>query len=134
MYQILEEIPLFDGVKKSILKTISEDFNIIKYKRNDHIMCEGDRNNYFYIIAKGSVRVYRNNTSKKNVILALLHEGDFFGEMSILDDSAVSANVTALQKTELLCMHKRKFKKNASRSSDLLRAFILPYVSQDPFL
>lgn len=111
MYQILEEIPLFDGVKQSILKTISKDFSIKKYKRNRAVLLEGGRNEHFYIIKKGEVRVYRTDKNDQKVILAILQDGDFFGEMSILDDSTVSANVATTQPTELLCISDRKFKR-----------------------
>ncbi len=118
MHQILEEIPLFDGVKPSVLKSISQDISIKKYKRKKVIICEGCVNEYLYIIKKGEVKVYRKNKNDQEVIIAILGEGDFFGEMSILDEDVASASVSALQPCELLCIHDRKFKrimKNNSR-------------------
>ena len=111
MYQILEEIPLFDGVKQSILETISKDFSIKKYKRNRPILVENGRNEHFYIIKKGVARVFRTDKSGQKVILAILQEGDFFGEMSILDECPVSANISTTQPSELLCISDRKFKR-----------------------
>ncbi|MEA2078232.1 MAG: Crp/Fnr family transcriptional regulator [Candidatus Marinimicrobia bacterium] len=109
MHQILEEIPLFDGIKPSVLKTISQYTSIKKYKRNQVIICEGDINEHFYIIKKGEVKVYRTNKSGQDVILALLQEGEFFGEMSILDENSASANVATLQPCEILCIRDRQF-------------------------
>ncbi|MCF7832713.1 MAG: Crp/Fnr family transcriptional regulator [Candidatus Marinimicrobia bacterium] len=109
MHHLLEEIPLFDGVKPSVLKTISQHVSIKKYKRNQMIICEGGMNEHFYIIKKGEVKVYRTNKYGQNVVLALLHEGEFFGELSILDEDTASANVVTIQSTELLCIHDRQF-------------------------
>ena len=111
MHQILEEIPLFDGVKPSVLKSISKHISIKKYKRNHVIISEGHVNEHFYIIKSGEIKVYRKNKSGQDVILALLHEGEFFGEMSILDENAPSANVAAMQSCEILCIRDRQFLK-----------------------
>ncbi|RKY56268.1 MAG: hypothetical protein DRP93_01785, partial [Candidatus Neomarinimicrobiota bacterium] len=91
MYHILEEIPLFDGVKPSVLKSISEYVSIKKYKRNKKIIQEDNMNEHFYIIKKGEVKVYRKNKFNQDIVLALLQEGDFFGELSILDQNVASA-------------------------------------------
>ena len=111
MKNVLEEIPLFDGVKPSILETISKDFSIKKYKRNRLVLVEGGRNDHFYIIIKGEVRVFRKDKNDQKIILAILGEGEFFGEMSILDECPVSANVATSQPSELLCISRLKFKK-----------------------
>ncbi len=111
MHQILEEIPLFDGVKPSVLKSISKNISIKKYKRNHVIICEGHVNEHFYIIKNGEVKVYRKNKSGQDVILALLHEGEFFGEMSILDENTASANVATMQSCEIFCIRDRQFLK-----------------------
>ena len=111
MKNILEEIPLFDGVKPSILDSISNEFSIKKFKRNRLILVEGGRNDHFYIIKKGEVRVYRTDKNEQKVILAILQEGEFFGEMSILDDCPVSANVSTSQPSEIICISRRQFKK-----------------------
>jgi len=125
MKNILEEIPLFDGVKQSVLDTISNDFNIKKYKRNRPILVEGGRNDHFYIVKKGEVRVYRTDKNGEKVIFAILGEGEFFGEMSILDDCPVSANVVTSQPSESICISRRRFKsmlKNIPKFSSRLFA------------
>lgn len=108
MHHILEEIPLFDGLKPNVLKTISEHVSIKKYKRNQVIIQEGGENEHFYIIKKGEVKVYRKNKFNQDVVLALLQEGDFFGELSIFDENTASANVVTIQPSELLCIHDRQ--------------------------
>ncbi|MCK4530216.1 MAG: Crp/Fnr family transcriptional regulator [Candidatus Marinimicrobia bacterium] len=111
MHHILEEIPLFDGVESNILETIFKHVSIEKYKRNQVIICEGGTNEHFYIVKKGEVKVYRTNKYGQHIILALLQEGEFFGELSILDEDIASANVATMQPTELICIHDRQFLK-----------------------
>lgn len=129
MHRILEEIPLFDGIKQSVLRTISPYFTLKKYKRNRMILTEGSENNHFYIIKKGGVRVYRKNKSDQKVILALLQEGDFFGEMSILDDNPVSASVSTTQPSEILCINQRNFYQMLKKAPGIAQR-LFAYMSQ----
>jgi F420-non-reducing hydrogenase small subunit len=86
------------------------------YKRGEIIVSQGDRGDTMYIIQSGAVEV-RQRQGDKDVVLALLEQGDFFGEMALLDDEPRSATVTALRRTRLLAL---------SRSSLLVR------LRQDP--
>jgi CRP-like cAMP-binding protein len=111
MHHILEEIPLFDGVKPSVLKSNLDHLTIKKYKRNQLIIHENERNTNFYILLKGEVKVFRRNKYRQEIILTLLQEGDFFGELSILEDHTASANVATIKPTQVLCIKDRQFMK-----------------------
>ncbi len=111
MYHDLEEIPLFDGIKSSDLARIAQYFIYKTYKRNQLMIIEGDIGKHFFIIKKGKVKISRANDDGQEIILALLHEGDFFGELSILDEGICSASVCSQQPCEVLCMRHENFKK-----------------------
>ena len=109
MYRILEEIPLFDGINTSVLRSISQYISIEKYKRHDLIIKENQPNKHFYIIKKGEVKVFKKNKQGQDIVMCLLQDGDFFGEIALLDNNTASASVETLQPTELLCIHDRQF-------------------------
>ncbi len=111
MYQELEEIPLFDGIKVSDLKKISSLVTHKKVKRNQLIIRQGDVCQYFYIIKKGQAKITITRDPDHEVILAFLSEGEFFGELSLLDEDICSANVYAQQACELMCIKSENFKK-----------------------
>src|SRR2546422_9252425 len=52
-----------------------------------------------------------SDSEGKEVILAILGPGEFFGEMGLIDDSPRSASVVAMESCELLSVTKRDFKK-----------------------
>ena len=60
-------------------------------------------------VIKGSVKVTRLGKSGREVILALLNEGDFFGEMSLIDGDSRSANVIALENTKVFTLNRLDF-------------------------
>ena len=66
-------------------------------------MEESEGKNLFFVI-EGSVKVTRLSKDGREVILAMLNAGDFFGEMSLLDGESRSANVIALENTEVLSL------------------------------
>ncbi|MCK4813962.1 MAG: Crp/Fnr family transcriptional regulator [Candidatus Marinimicrobia bacterium] len=119
MYRDLEEIPLFDGIKSSDLEKIAQYFIYKIYKRNQLIIIEGDIGKHFFIIKKGKVKISRSNNDGQEIILALLHEGDFFGELSILDEDTCSASVCSQQSCEILCIQHENFKKLLTSIPDL---------------
>ena len=55
------------------------------------------------------MKVTRLGKSGREVILALLNEGDFFGEMSLIDGDSRSANVIALENTKVFTLNRLDF-------------------------
>jgi len=72
-------------------------------KKGDVIFRQGDPGDTMYIIQSGAVEVSQRQ-GDRDVVLALLEKGDFFGEMALLDDMPRSATVTALHRTRLLTL------------------------------
>jgi F420-non-reducing hydrogenase small subunit len=72
-------------------------------KKGEVIIRQGDRGDTMYIIQSGAVEVSQRQGDRE-VILALLDRGDFFGEMALIDDEPRSATVTALHRTRLLAL------------------------------
>jgi CRP-like cAMP-binding protein len=62
-----------------------------------------------FILNKGSVKITRLSDDGREVILSILGEGDFFGEMSIFDGENRSANVIALEDTSVLILKRGDF-------------------------
>src|ERR1700743_1535538 len=63
-----------------------------------------DESSDVYFILAGEVRVLIRTAAGKDIILAEMQSGQFFGELAALDGVSRSANVTALTKSELCIM------------------------------
>ena len=79
------------------------------YDNGNYIFLEDSDGEQCFFVLEGSVKVTRLSKDGREVILAMLNEGDFFGEMSLLDGESRSANVIALEKTEVLTLDRRDF-------------------------
>jgi len=85
-----------------------KDTNEIKLKKGKVIFIEGDTGNEMYLIKSGNVRIYKSS-GKIEHTLAVLEEGNFFGEMAILDQSPRSAAAQCLTDVTLIKFNKQAF-------------------------
>jgi Cyclic nucleotide-binding domain/FHA domain len=74
---------------------------IVEYRDGDYIFREGDLGTEMYIIHEGKIEIL-NDVGGKDTVLAVLEKGDFFGEMSVLEDMPRAASARALSETRLL--------------------------------
>ncbi|MGQ9570476.1 MAG: Crp/Fnr family transcriptional regulator [Thermodesulfovibrionales bacterium] len=100
---ILLNIPIFQDLNNNELKTIKRNLHQREYKKNEVIFNQTDIGLGMYIIVKGNVDIV---CEPERHVLAELHEGDFFGELSLLDESPRSATAISKVPTELLCFFK----------------------------
>ncbi|KKO19639.1 MAG: hypothetical protein DCC43_04665 [Candidatus Brocadia sp.] len=73
------------------------------YKDNETIVEEGMQSRTMYVIQGGKVKVVKNDNGNET-ILALLGEGDIFGEMSLFDASPRSATIKAIGEARVLAI------------------------------
>ena len=106
---LLRKVPFFSSLKEKDLKRLARLTTLNKFKNDSIILMESDTGISLYLIAKGSVKVSRISSEGKEVILSILKEGDFFGELSLLDGQVRSANVTTIEDSELLILRRDDF-------------------------
>lgn len=80
--------------------------NTISYDDKDKIISSGDNEQRMFIIQKGEVQITLDDGVKR-IELARLQKGDFFGEISLFNNTPRSADATAVGKTKLLCIESR---------------------------
>ena len=88
------------------------------YKDGDTIFEENSIGKEMYIILTGNAKVIKKKDGVETT-LATLEEGDFFGEMSLFDNSPRSATVKALGDIKLLEINQKNFLKKISRDPSL---------------
>lgn len=106
---ILKTIPLFSELSEKDLQKIVRVASKQKYHKDNLILIEEEVGSSMFIILDGRVKISRISDDGREVILSILSEGDFFGEMSLLDGQTRSANVTAVDDSELLVIRREDF-------------------------
>lgn len=87
----------------------NEEFNRY-YPKDTMVFAESQPGQELYIIQKGSVKISKI-VDKNEVLLAVLKQGDIFGEMSLLEDRPRSANAIAHEDAYLLAVNKANFER-----------------------
>ncbi len=116
---MLETIPLFRGLEKEELKAIANSSKEMTFQAGDMIVKEGDAGLGFYLITEGKAVVKR-----KGKTLARLARGNFFGEMSLLDDQPRSADVVAEESTKCRVLLRWNFWSVVSKNQKIPRALL----------
>ena len=88
------------------------------YKDGSIIFEENSVGREMYIIISGKVKIIKENGTVET-ILATLEEGEFFGEMSLFDNSPRSATVKAIGNVKLLEINQKDFLKKISKDPSI---------------
>jgi len=106
---ILLKVPLFSQLEPAELERVTEISRERTYPKNSVILFEDDPGDALYVVAEGQVKVVLIGEDGREVILSVLGEGEFFGEMALIDDEPRSAHVIAMEDSTLLVLRREDF-------------------------
>ena len=99
---MLSEIPLFQGLSEEQLNFLNTLTHRFTYPRSSILINQGERSNSLHVVLKGRLKVTALGPEGGQTLLAFLKDGDFVGELSLLDDGPRSATVRAVEDTETM--------------------------------
>lgn len=90
-----------------------------RVKKNEIVFREGDIGDAFYLIVTGSVRISTLVPGVGEEALTILSEGEYFGEMALIDDAPRSASAIANDDGMLLYIGKDDFRNLLEQQTDI---------------
>ncbi len=102
-------VPIFSDLPREIVQKIASIGETRKFEKDSFILVEKDSGSALFVIISGKVKVSRTSDDGREVILSILGESDFFGEMAILDGLSRSASVIAMETSELFLIEREDF-------------------------
>ncbi len=119
--QRLKAIPLFSHLEDNLLQELSEQFTTQHYDENETIFAEGDPGDKFYVLVRGQVAI--NTTSgNRPLLLSVLEDGDYFGEMALRHDVPRTATAQTLIPSIMLILKRDLFTRMLDKSEALRSA------------
>jgi len=100
--ETLQNIPLFRDLSPKELKTLERLVHIRTYNAGEPVFVETEPGAGMYVIRYGRVDIVLQYRSERQLLLAELEPGDFFGEMALLGDTTRSATAVARERSELI--------------------------------
>ncbi len=110
-------VPLLNGLSSVVLERLSKLAKALTFLPGDLVIGEGEKGDSLYIITHGLVSVYKEG--HESTPIASLRDGDFFGEMALLDTQVRTANVRAVKSTTLLRLSRKDVLSIASKEPEL---------------
>lgn len=95
--KMLERVPIFSGLTQKELRSVASSSKEKKFQAGETVVSEGESGVGFFLIIEGRAEVRRSGK-----VLSKLGEGQFFGEMTLLDEQPRSADVVAVEPTRCL--------------------------------
>jgi len=90
--ELLSKVPAFASLTFRQLKEVAAIVHRREYRAGEPVFFQGDPGLGMYIIQEGSVSITLSDKDGQQKEIAILSEGDFFGELGLLDESPRSAN------------------------------------------
>jgi CRP/FNR family transcriptional regulator, dissimilatory nitrate respiration regulator len=106
---ILGETPLFSGLPEDQIRAVEAIAVEKSLTRGEIIFSEGDAGNGFYVVASGSVKVYKVSSEGKEQILHIFGTGEPFGEVPVFSGQRFPANAQAIKVSRVLFFHRDRF-------------------------
>jgi CRP/FNR family transcriptional regulator, cyclic AMP receptor protein len=107
--EVLRRVPLFSGLAEGDLTAFADLTRERGYPKGSVIVFEDDAGDALYLVAAGQVKVVLIAEDGREVILSVLGEGNFFGEMAVIDEEPRSAHVIAMEDSSLLVLRRDDF-------------------------
>ena len=106
---LLKRVPLFSSLTEAQISVLEGAFTKKKFSRNTLIVQQGQRSSIFFVILIGSAHVVTKDDRGREVIFAILNQGDYFGEMSLIDGAPHSTSVRTVIPTDVLMLERQAF-------------------------
>ncbi|HET6852397.1 MAG TPA: DUF1003 domain-containing protein [Pyrinomonadaceae bacterium] len=107
--EALRSVPLFASLDDEAAKDLRNLLSDRVVPRNTRLFRQGDKGDAMYLIESGRVRISIRDDDSQEVTLAELAQGDFFGEMSIIDGRQRSADAQVIDDARLAILSRDAF-------------------------
>lgn len=103
----LRSVPLFSGLPEAIIARMANRFKTEEVTLGNKLMAEGEDRAKFFIIAQGQVEVLSKGIHGSNLRIALLTEGEFFGETDLVSEKPSDVTVRTITPCVLLTFSRK---------------------------
>ncbi len=100
--ELLRQSELFERFTQEALDELASQCQPVRYERNQRVFGEGDEAAELYIVRSGRISISSRSPDGRESMMALMEDGDLFGDMSLFDGQGRSAEARALEPSQLV--------------------------------
>jgi len=121
---LIKQIPLFSSLIHEEIEILAALLRRRSIKKGDILFQKGDEGTALYAILRGCIKIIVTTPVGDKITVAILNDGDFFGEMALLDGMPRSADAVALEETQLAVLDRDDFLTFLSQHEHAVRAIL----------
>ena len=122
--ELLRTVPIFSELTDGDFASLARLASRRRFPKDTVVFFENEEGDFFFMILEGRIKVTILGDDGREVILSMLAQGDFFGEMALLDNEPRSATAIAVEETELLSLHRTDFQTVLTENRSITTALI----------
>ncbi len=103
----LRSVPLFSGLPGPVIDRMATKFATQEVSLGNQLGVEGKGGNEFFIIAQGQVEVLSKGAHGTDLRIALLTEGEFFGEVDVVSDKPSDVTIRTITPCVLMTLSRK---------------------------
>eukprot|EP00949_MAST-11_sp_MAST-11-sp1_P003933 g3933.t1 len=107
--RVLRDVELLQKLGAAERDAVINSFSTERFKDGETIMKQGDPGDKFYVIRDGQVRVTKKEDSGKEIEVALLNGGNFFGDQALISNGPRNASCTAVNGADVYSISREEF-------------------------
>jgi CRP/FNR family cyclic AMP-dependent transcriptional regulator len=127
---MLEKINLFANIPPECLLKLERTSSLRKYPKNTILFMEGDDNSQLFVIKSGLVCIHTDDNEGRQLVLNYMGPGEYFGELSLLDDKPRSASVSTVEDSMLLTISRENFRSFMREYPELYEGLMVELVDR----
>jgi len=109
MLHIQSHGSLYHNLDQNTIDYLYQIGEVKEYKKRDVIFLESDEAYNFFLIIEGRVKISRLHKDGREVVIAILSSGNFFGDMALLDGYPRSTDAYSEGKSKILSIRENDF-------------------------
>ncbi len=107
--ELLASIPLFQGLEPAERAALAASMTRVSYPKGKLLFRTGDPGDALYVVRSGKIELSVRDHAGGHIVLDHCEPGGLFGELSMFDGGARTANAEAVETSELLLLERQDF-------------------------
>lgn len=117
--KLLKKIPFLSALSAKHLNEVYRLAEELNLNARQSVFAKRQDSDAMYIVLSGRIKIFTNSASKKRKTFAYLKEGEFFGEMSLVEGTTRTAAAQTVEPSRLLMIRKKDFQRLLAKDPKL---------------
>jgi len=126
----MQQTVLFAGLAEESVAELAGKAHFLRLETDETLFLKGEEGNTLYIVARGVIRISSTSEDGKETTLNLMHSGQMFGEVAVLDGQNRTANAIAHEPSELLVIERNNLMAFLDRNPEAMRRMLVAVCSR----